>query len=310
MRGFFIKLGVGITGLVALVFFGSIDFSVLARAGERPGLLVVAFLCLLVTIPISGVRWWLLLRGLNFQFTLAWSIITSFVSVFFNTFLPGAYGGDLIRLAMAFQVTRTGLNRLTFSVITDRLTGLMALLLLALALVPFLPAPLATRLEWVAAVTILAGIAGLILALSTGDMLARLAARLPSPVGTKLAHIITELTAALRIYVAQPGLMAAAVITSVLQWFFVLCALIALGDALQFHGLSWSGYAIAGVWSLVANALPITPGGIGVGEAAFAHVAALLSSTPAQAAGFGTVFLGMRVLTVLLGVIAILPWLR
>lgn len=309
MRGFLIKLAIGIAGLVALVFFGSIDISVLARTADRPGMLAIAFLCLLATIPISAFRWWLLLRGLNLPFTLMWSIVATFVSIFFNTFLPGAHGGDLVRLAMAFRHLGTGLNRLTFSIIADRLTGMVALLILGLALIPFLPPVYAVRLEWVAGIALAAGSASLILTLAYGDLLAGLAARLRGSIGLKIAQVVAELTAALRAYVAQPGMMFAAVLVSLAQWALVLCSLFVLGEAMQFKGLDWSGYAIAGVWSLAANSLPITPGGIGVGEAAFAHVATILSSSPAQASGFGTVFLAMRVLTVLLGVISILPWL-
>lgn len=310
MRGLLIKSVIGIAGLGALVFFGSIDFSVLIHAAERPGLLILAFLCMVATVPISAFRWWVLLRGLAFRLSLTWSISTSFVSIFFSTFLPGAYGGDLVRLAIAVRAAGKGtLNRLTFSVIADRLAGLMALLILAVALVPLLPADLAERLEWIAAFAVAAGIAGLVFALSTGDLFSRLARRLPSPIGPKLGDIIAELTTALRAYVARPTLIATAVATSIFQWLFVIAALVILGTAMRFEGLSWSGYATAGVWSLVANALPITPGGIGVGEAAFAQVASMLSSLPAQAAGYGTVFLAMRVLSTLLGVIAIVPWL-
>ena len=101
---------------------------------------------MVATVPISAFRWWVLLRGLAFRLSLTWSISTSFVSIFFSTFLPGAYGGDLVRLAIAVRAAGKGtLNRLTFSVIADRLAGLMALLILAVALVPLLPADLAER---------------------------------------------------------------------------------------------------------------------------------------------------------------------
>lgn len=309
MRSFLLKLSIGVAGLIALVFLGSIDFSVLARATGHPGLLAAAFICLLATVPIAAFRWWMLLRGLQFSLTLGWSVVTTFVGIFFNTFLPGAYGGDLVRLAMAYRAAGDGLNRLTFSVIVDRLSGLTALLILALVQVPFLPAAYAERIEWVAGVSVVAGGVALALASVSGDLLARLAARIPSSIGSKISRIISELTSALRAYLARPGLILAAVATSLIQWSFVLVSLIILGEAMQFKGLSWSGYVIAGVWSLVANALPITPGGIGVGEAAFAHVANILSSAPADAAAFGTVFLAMRVLTTLVGVIAILPWM-
>ena len=303
------KFMVGIVALAILVQFGSIDLTVLMKAADRPGFLVIAFLCLLATVPIAALRWWMLLRGLQFSFTLPWAMNTTFVSIFFHTFLPGAYGGDLVRLAMAYRAAGSGLNRLTFSVVIDRLTGLIALLILGLAMLPALPAAYATRFEWVAAIAVATSIAGLVLALRSGDLVARLVERLPAPVGPALASIVREVVAAIRAYLAQPGLLCFVIAISLVQYMLVLGALIVLGKAMQFDGLSLPGYVIAGVWSLVANALPITPGGIGVGEAAFAHVAGALATSSSAGSGFGTVFLAMRILSISIGMVGLLPWI-
>jgi uncharacterized membrane protein YbhN (UPF0104 family) len=309
MRNFLIKLAVGIVGLVILAKFGSVDLAVLTKAARRPELLAVAFLCILATVPIGALRWWMLLRGLRFTFTLPWVLSTTFIGQFFNTFLPGAYGGDLVRLAMAYRVTGRDLNRLTFSVVTDRLMGLIALLGLATAMVPAIPVVYVNRLEWIAVGTVVLGAAGIAFGLTSSEPLARLVGRLPAPVGPLLALIVRELTGALKAYVTQPWLLIAAVAISLVQYAFALATLMVLGSAMQFKGLSWPAYVVAGTWSLIANSLPITPGGIGVGEAAFAHVAMALADSSADDLHFGTIFLAMRVLTLIIGVGGLLPWL-
>lgn len=308
MRGFLIKLVVGIAGLVILVEFGSIDFAVLQKAADHPGSLALAFLCILATVPIAALRWWMLLKGLQFGLSLPWAFNTTLTSLFFHTFLPGAYGGDLVRLALAYRATGGSLNRLTFSVIVDRLMGLIALLLLGLAVLPALPLTYASRLGWVAFFAAAAGFACLAAALTTGDLAARLAERLPRPVGSKLAHVIRELLAALRAYMARPSLLITGIVISVAQYVMVLAALYLLGTIMQFNQLSWTGYVIASIGALVANSLPITPGGLGVGEAAFDHFARVLATSSVGDAGFGTVFLAMRMLTITIGVIGVLPW--
>jgi uncharacterized protein (TIRG00374 family) len=309
MRGFLIKLAVGVAGLIILLNYGSIDLAVLMKSEDRPGLLMLAFLCMLSTVPIAAFRWWLLLRGLQFSSSFSWAFNTTFISLFFHTFLPGAHGGDLVRLAMAYRAIGNNLNRLTFSVVVDRISGLFALLLLGLATLPALPGNFASRLEWIAVVVFVIGAGGVAFILALGGVLTRTVARLPAPVGPTLAHVLAELIEALKAYLAQPGLLIGAVVISVVQYSLVLVALFVLGNAMGFGGLSISGYVIAGAWSLVANSLPITPGGIGVGEAAFAHTAAMLAIPPSAGAGYGTIFLAMRVLTVALGIIAVLPWL-
>jgi uncharacterized membrane protein YbhN (UPF0104 family) len=99
-----------------------------------------------------------------------------------------------------------------------------------------------------------------------------------------------------------------ALAVSVAQYLLILLALLLLGHAMGFTQLTWLGYGIAGVWATIANSLPLTPGGIGVGEAAFAHVATVLTH-PTGDTGYGTVFLAMRVLTVIIGIFGMLPWL-
>ncbi len=308
MRGFLLKLAIGVAGLVLLVKYGSIDLGPLAKAADRPGLLALAFACILATVPIAAWRWWLLLRGLNFTLTLAWSINATFISLFFHTFLPGAHGGDLVRLALAYRSVGGSLSQLTFSLLVDRLSGLVSLLLLGLLMLPGLPSAYATQLEWAAAIFFVVGASGLVIAVKTGDWSVNLVGRLPKPVGPALAQVARELLTALRAYWTQPGRLCVALAVSLVQYVIILLALFLLGHAMGFTQLSWIGYGIAGVWSTIANSLPLTPGGIGVGEAAFAHVAVVLTH-PSGDTGYGTVFLAMRVLTVIIGIFGILPWL-
>jgi uncharacterized membrane protein YbhN (UPF0104 family) len=299
---------IGVAGVLVLVYFGSIDFGVLGRATRRPELLALAFVGLLLTVPIAACRWWMLLRGLQLPATMRWSLGTTFISLFFNTFLPGAYGGDLVRLALAYRALGK-LNRLTISVIVDRLSGLAALLLLGLGMLPALPVAYANRLGWVAAGLVVAGVVGLCIALRWGDWLIRQLGRLPGRTGPILQHIAREVLAALAAYVARPGLLLATLALSLVQFVLVLLALIAVGWAMGFVELDWAGYMLAGIWSLVANALPVTPGGIGVGEAAFAHAASMLSHSASTGAAFGTVFLALRLVSIAVGMIGIVPWL-
>lgn len=303
--GFIIKLLIGIGAIIVLVEFGFVDFGALAAASDRPGPLFGAFLLLLATVPLAAARWWMLLQGLELRLGLLWSLKATFVSLFCHTFLPGAYGGDVVRLAMAYRVTRGRINRLTFSVITDRLTGLIALIFLAL--ITSLPGSYASEIRWISSLAVGAALAGLTVALFWGDRLASLAQRLPAPVGSAAAHILRELFAALRLYLAKPLLLAGAVTISLIQYTLVLGALVVIGEALGLRGLSVPGYVVAGVWSLVANAIPITPGGLGVGEAAFGQVAQTLAEPSASGEGFATVFLVMRILSIGVGMLGVIP---
>ncbi len=193
MPGFLIKLLIGVAGLAVLAYFGSLDFTVLMHATGRPELLALALLCLLTTIPLAALRWWMLLINLGIRTNMRWTMNVTLISLFFHTFLPGAYGGDLVRLGMAYRATNASFSHLTFSVLVDRLTGLAALVLLGAVMIPALPEAYASRLEIAAAAAVGAGIAGLAVATLWGDWLIRMIGKLPSPLGPKLAHIAREM---------------------------------------------------------------------------------------------------------------------
>jgi uncharacterized membrane protein YbhN (UPF0104 family) len=284
VRATILRLGLGVAALLALIATGALSTEGLASASARPELLAGAFLALLATVPLAAFRWWLLLRALGFGLGPGWAVATTFIGTLSNTFLPGAYGGDLVRVGLAWRVERAGLNRLAVSVLADRLSGLVALLGLGLALLPALPGAPQGRLALIAGGLLLAGALGLGLGLAFAAPLAALLGRLPGRLGTTLSHITREVFGALRAYLHRPLVPLGAVAISAVQYVLVLAAIVALGRAMAFDALSAAGYAVAGVWSLVANAVPITPGGIGVGEAAFAQAAQLIAAARAPLA--------------------------
>jgi uncharacterized membrane protein YbhN (UPF0104 family) len=95
---------------------------------------------------------------------------------------------------------------------------------------------------------------------------------------------------------------------SVLMFIMLLEAIYLLGIAMHFDGLARPAYYTAGVWAMIANSLPLTPGGLGVGEAAFAQIAHLLEVVRTHAS-YATAFLAMRVLNVLIGLLGVLPYI-
>ncbi len=304
-----LRTAAGLLVLALLIYFGRLDLRVLGHALEHPALLSLAAGLLLLAVPLATLRWWLLIAALEFPMTFSWTLRTTFTSQFFNVFLPGSFGGDMVRVMLAYRAARHGLSRLTFTIVVDRLSGLTALILLGLCVVPALPPRFhepVYLLPWAAgSAALLTGVAGAIL---LGERIASLLQRLPAPMGARLAHGVREVLAALRAYADRWLTLVWALIISLLQFALVLMCLMVLGTAMSFNELSTSGYVVAGVWSIIANSLPLTPGGLGVGEAIFAQIAAALE-TVTTGAGYANVFLATRILTILISVLGLLPYL-
>jgi uncharacterized protein (TIRG00374 family) len=93
--------------------------------------LLLGWICYSAVELIATVRWQMLLRvqGILLGWWRAAGIVM--VGLFFNMFLPGLIGGDVMRLYYVFKLTRGRRTRATLSVAMDRLFGLLSIVLLA-----------------------------------------------------------------------------------------------------------------------------------------------------------------------------------
>jgi uncharacterized protein (TIRG00374 family) len=148
-------------GLIWLVFRKVDINSAWAQASTLdPTMLVLACALMVAQIVLGAVRWDLVLRALGAPIRLArvWAIY--YIGVFFNIVLPGAVGGDAVRM---WKARREGLALplAVNSVMLERLVTIFALVLLValtqpllLARIPSLPG------AWVFPVLTVLGVAG------------------------------------------------------------------------------------------------------------------------------------------------------
>jgi uncharacterized protein (TIRG00374 family) len=93
-------------------------------------LLLAAIAIFPLTFLITSYRWYLLLQALGIGVTIARAFVINMVGAFYNTFLPGSTGGDVVKAVYAAKQTTTHRTRAVMSVIIDRVLGLIALVLL------------------------------------------------------------------------------------------------------------------------------------------------------------------------------------
>ena len=120
------KLSLAAALIVWLIYSGKLDFSQLAVASTYPQILVATlayyFLCL---VFLGAVRWRLLLKAAGYHLGLGRAMGLQLIGFFFNTTMPGAVGGDLIKV---YYVIRDNPNLQKSSafltILLDRLIGL------------------------------------------------------------------------------------------------------------------------------------------------------------------------------------------
>ncbi len=284
--------------MAALFYFRLIDLGQLRGALTHPGLLVLAALACLATIPIAGLRWHLLLRsqGLALQLWHTIGIVT--MGAFFATFLPGSAGGDIVRGVYIYHASHGRRTGALLSIFIDRLIGLGAFLLLGVAATLTRPAKNYGVFEYGMYALAALFVAAIVVLFLFGHRIARLLNLIFAGRSRRLASIIDAAGEALQQYARQWRTVLLSLAISLVVVFLVALAVVTVAAALPFGGLSVVEYGIAGIYAMIANSLPFTPGGLGIGEGAFASACVALepstSGTP-----YGTIFLVLRCVIVI-----------
>lgn len=97
----------------------------------HPAALAASLLCVGVVIMLNVIRWRMILKVQGLDLSLSRATSISFVAQFFNSFLLGSSGGDLIKAYYAARETHHKKTEAVTTVFVDRLIGLWSMLLFA-----------------------------------------------------------------------------------------------------------------------------------------------------------------------------------
>jgi uncharacterized membrane protein YbhN (UPF0104 family) len=100
-----------------------------AASGHRPWWLAASILIFWITFVVTSLRWHALLRALDIHITRGRAFALNMVGAFYNTFMPGSTGGDVLKAYYASKQT-THRTRAVMSVFVDRIIGLLALVIM------------------------------------------------------------------------------------------------------------------------------------------------------------------------------------
>src|SRR5205085_7267058 len=96
----------------------------------NPWLFWAAILIFPVTFIITSLRWYELLKIVGIHMGAGRAFIVNMVGAFYNTFMPGSTGGDVLKAYYAAKLAPNQRTRAVVSVIVDRGIGLLALIIL------------------------------------------------------------------------------------------------------------------------------------------------------------------------------------
>jgi uncharacterized membrane protein YbhN (UPF0104 family) len=301
-----LRLAIGIGILVYLAKSGQINFSALGSLVHAWPITLAAVAFLLLDIFFMSVRASLLFRNARLSLSLGHSLKLNLIGFLFSTFLPGAAGGDIAKLVYATRENHGRRAEVATVLILDRLVGLFSLILLPLLFAPLFPellnsVPVLKRILYFDA--LLAG------CMFAGTMLVMFFSPTRSLVSLLLGRWTGVKNLALRVVQAMAvhGKARGALFLVLLLSLLANLSLIVV-TGLGLYAVSPGSFStrlilVAPIGHLV-NSLPLTPGGIGVGETAFNTLFALTGMT-----GGAETLLCLRVWNIFVGLPGLLVYL-
>lgn len=244
----------------------SVDFGMVGRilAQAKHAYLLLACLILTVVFLIGCVRWRLLIGHLGLTIPMRQALLSYYLGLFFNNFLPTGVGGDLAR-TVHLKLQGHSIKPLISSAVADRVIGLAVMLVLggvSLVLSPELRIDPDRKLYLVGLIVL--GLAG-------GGAVFWFSNRLPLESLTRryqhtrvrrglieIVHLLTTYRTALR------GLFMAVLLSVVMQSLVIATYyLLARGIGIELSLVTFFAFVSM---VQVAASLPISLGGLGVRE--------------------------------------------
>jgi uncharacterized membrane protein YbhN (UPF0104 family) len=305
----FARVATSILLLAALLYWESIDLHALSAIRNEPLMVVAAGVLIVSTLPIGALRWATMLRALDVALPLVSVFHIQCIAMFFSQLLFGPTSGDAIRGVYAWRMLRRGGGRIAISILVDRAFGLLALIILASLLtalrwnrVQEVPQLMLLAL-WLTA-SLAVGLAGGIVLFAAPELLSWL--RFPFRHYPSAWRILGQVQDMFMAFRRRPAALAGVIGLSLLGQCMTLLAFVVIARSIHIGSLTSLDYMAAAPLALVANTLPFTPGGLGVGEAAFDQLCRWIEPV-SSATPYATIFFAFRAvstLTLLLGLVS------
>lgn len=287
-----VKLAVLAAAFGLMVHFSIVSPTAVTLAVANPRAVLATLVVILLGAQLNVLRWHLLLhwQGSPLRFGQTWQI--SYISYFVGSFLPGAAGSDALRALYLHRECPDTRTAALLTIVFDRILALGALVVLVLGLAAAMPREILRQPVLVALVLIAAAAAlALIVALPLLSWLLPRAHRLwPRRLARGAEHLGQAIMRSTANWRGQPGRVTLALILGVISHALVASAIVMLARVMGVGTLSVWELALAGTLAVLANQLPLTPGGLGVGETSFAQICLLLAPGSVALASGSTIF--------------------
>ncbi len=250
-----------------------------------PGVATAGFFLIFLNLFFSSERWRVLLQSQNIKASSGSVFKLSLIGTFFNFAMPGGVGGDVIK-AYYFTREHAGSKVVAVtSVLMDRVLGLFAMTLLALLVMIYdvqhiWVTPALKTLFWFITLLFAGFVIGLGLVFSqkvhVRKVLHKIIHRLP------LSEKFLKLYESMHLYGKDKRQLTTVVLFSLASQACSIAFLYLAGYMAGFTEVSAKTFFLVAPLGFMATAIPISPAGVGVGQAAFYFLFNLYTGTETE----------------------------
>ena len=266
----FLKIGFAALLIYWMIHKGALDLGSFTQLAT-PAFACFWLGCIFLQIFINNLRWLYLMEGQGIKSSVRETLPLSFIGMFFNFFMPGGVGGDVVKGYYLLQDHPDKRLAGAISIFMDRVMGFFVMIGMASVALFFnldiLNRSRELRLISTGVLVLFAGFLfffflSLTRTLKHPNLNRILFEKMP---GGRFFRRVYDM---LHSYRNHPRALLHAVWLSVASQLFTVAFVYFVGVALNVH-MPISGYLFLVPIGQVAQALPISPAGIGVGQAAF-----------------------------------------
>ena len=285
---------------------------ILGKILKQPLAVVVVATLIFASYFTGTFRWLHILKAQGF--TLAFFRLFNFctLSIFSSIFLPGGTGSaDGVRAVLILRAVPSCQGRAVLTVIFDRFCAVFTLSIMAATFGVFSWREPTLPINWLR----IAAVALPFLLLGGAVVAYALALYFRNSPWTRkfedrlLWRAISLVAGFIELIALNPRRVILALFFSAMTTSLLIASVIVVGVASDVPHLTLADLGEATTLSMLANGLPITPGGIGVGEAVFNQICAWLAH-PTVNYPYGTIFLAYRVITMITACYGLIPLLN
>jgi len=242
-----------------------------ASAWDRRRFLLLAVASFFVCLMGVVVRWQLVLRAQGLELPWKKTCAIAFIGHFFNSFMFGATGGDVVKAYYVARETGHLKTEAVSTVFIDRIVGLLGLLILAGVTMAvrfrFFMEDAKTKYALLFIGAILAGAVGGIVFMFVGPWLGRLVPGAVRLLDTRPGQVFRRAYRSFYVVITHARVLPIGLAISMLNHALMVVMMWALGEALLVDR-PFIDYLSLGPTINAIGAVPITPGGLGLRESA------------------------------------------